>query len=105
MSSSQNDKQKILEAMMKAAPVIPVVIIDDPRKAVIMARALVAGGLPAIEVTLRTSRALECLAAIAAEVEGAIPGAGTVLEPAQIQAVAAAGAQFMVSPGTSPQAA
>ncbi len=103
MSTSQNAKQNILEAMMKAAPVIPVVIIDDPRKAVIMARALVAGGLPAIEVTLRTPRALECLAAIAAEVEGAIPGAGTVLEPAQIEAVAAAGAQFMVSPGTSPK--
>lgn len=103
MSTSQNAKQKILEAMMKAAPVIPVVIIDDPRKAVMMARALVAGGLPAIEVTLRTPRALECLAAIAAEVEGAIPGAGTVLEPAQIEAVTAAGAKFMVSPGTSPR--
>jgi 2-dehydro-3-deoxyphosphogluconate aldolase/(4S)-4-hydroxy-2-oxoglutarate aldolase len=69
MSTSQASKQTFLEAVMKAAPVIPVVIVDDPKKAVIMARALVAGGLPAIEVTLRTQRALECLAAIATEVE------------------------------------
>src|SRR5512139_1848603 len=102
MNKSQIAKQQTLEAMMRAAPVIPVVIVDDPRKAVTMARALVAGGLPAIEVTLRTARALECLAAIAAEVEGAIAGAGTVLEQSQIKAVTAAGAKFMVSPGTSP---
>ena len=103
MNKSQIAKQQALEAMMRAAPVIPVVIVDDPRKAVTMARALVAGGLPAIEVTLRTARALECLAAIAAEVDGAIAGAGTVLEQSQIKAVAAAGAKFMVSPGTSPR--
>ena len=85
-----------------AAPVIPVVIVDDPETAVLLARALVQGGLPAIEVTLRTARALDCLAAVAAEVEGAIPGAGTVLDAAQIAAVEKAGAQFMVSPGASP---
>ncbi len=103
MRQNQTAKQQQVEALMCAAPVIPVVIVDDPAKAVIMARALVAGGLPAIEVTLRTPRALECLAAIASEVEGAIPGAGTVLEPAQIEAVEKAGARFMVSPGTSPR--
>ncbi len=103
MSQNQITKQHVLEAMMRAAPVIPVVIVDDPHKAVIMARALVAGGLPAIEVTLRTPRALECLAAIASEVDGAIPGAGTVLEPGQIKEVEDAGAKFMVSPGTSPR--
>jgi 2-dehydro-3-deoxyphosphogluconate aldolase/(4S)-4-hydroxy-2-oxoglutarate aldolase len=103
MSQNQIAKQHILEALMKAAPVIPVVIVDDPHKAVIMARALVAGGLPAIEVTLRTPRALECLAAIAREVEGAIAGAGTVLEPGQVKEVEDAGAKFMVSPGTSPR--
>jgi 2-dehydro-3-deoxyphosphogluconate aldolase / (4S)-4-hydroxy-2-oxoglutarate aldolase len=103
MNKSQIAKQQTLETMMRAAPVIPVVIVDDPRKAVTMARALVAGGLPAIEVTLRTARALECLAAIAAEVEGAIAGAGTVLEQSQIKAVTEAGARFMVSPGTSPR--
>ncbi len=103
MKKQQIAKQQILENIMTAAAVIPVVIVDDPKKAVVMARALVAGGLPAIEVTLRTARALDCLAAIAAEVEGAIPGAGTVLEMSQIKAVETAGAKFMVSPGTSPR--
>lgn len=97
------DKQQQVEAVMAAAPVIPVVIVDEPAKAVALARALVAGGIPAIEVTLRTPRALECLAAIAAEVEGAIPGAGTVLTSAQVAAVETAGAKFMVSPGAAPK--
>jgi 2-dehydro-3-deoxyphosphogluconate aldolase/(4S)-4-hydroxy-2-oxoglutarate aldolase len=103
MTKAQIAKQQQLETLMTVAPVIPVVIVDNPKQAVVMARALVAGGLPAIEVTLRTARALDCLTAIAAEVEGAIPGAGTVLQPSQIKAVEAAGAQFMVSPGTSPK--
>jgi len=103
MSKHQIAKQHFLETLMKAAPVVPVVIVDDPRQAVVMARALVKGGLPAIEVTLRTARALDCLEAIAGEVDGAIPGAGTVLEKAQIKAVEKAGAKFMVSPGTSPK--
>lgn len=103
MKKTQIAKQQMLERIMTTAAVIPVVVVDDPKQAVVMARALVAGGLPAIEVTLRTARALDCLAAIAAEVEGAIPGAGTVLEMGQIKAVEAAGAQFMVSPGTSPR--
>jgi 2-dehydro-3-deoxyphosphogluconate aldolase/(4S)-4-hydroxy-2-oxoglutarate aldolase len=101
MKLDQVDKQSQLEALMIAAPVIPVVIVDDPAQAVKMARALVAGGLPAIEVTLRTARALDCLSAIAAEVEGAIAGAGTVLDAAQISAVEKAGAKFLVSPGAS----
>ncbi|MGI9402654.1 MAG: bifunctional 4-hydroxy-2-oxoglutarate aldolase/2-dehydro-3-deoxy-phosphogluconate aldolase [Rhizobiaceae bacterium] len=101
MNKNQIEKQSQLEILMKAAPVIPVVIVDDPKKAVPMAKALVAGGLPAIEVTLRTARALECLDAISTEVDGAIPGAGTVLDPAQIEAVEKAGAKFMVSPGVS----
>lgn len=101
MSKHQIARQHFLETLMMAAPVVPVVIVDDPRQAVVMARALVRGGLPAIEVTLRTARALDCLEAIAREVEGAIPGAGTVLEKAQIKAVEKAGAKFMVSPGTS----
>lgn len=96
------DKQKQVEAVMTAAPVIPVVIIDEPRKAVLLARALVAGGIRAIEVTLRTAGALDCLAAIASEVEGAIAGAGTVLAADQVAAVERAGAKFMVSPGAAP---
>lgn len=97
-----DEKQAAVEATMRAAPVIPVVVIDDVKAAVSLARALVAGGIPAIEVTLRTPRALDCLKAIASEVEGAIPGAGTVLTPYQADAVEKAGARFMVSPGAAP---
>ena len=96
-------KDKILKNTMCAAPVIPVVVINDVKKAVGLARALVAGGLPAIEITLRTGNALECIRAVANEVEGAITGAGTVLELSQMKAVEKAGAQFMVSPGVSPK--
>jgi 2-dehydro-3-deoxyphosphogluconate aldolase/(4S)-4-hydroxy-2-oxoglutarate aldolase len=92
-----------LEAILLAAPVIPVVIIDDAAKAVPLAKALVAGGLPVIEITLRTAAGLEAIRAIAAEVPGAIAGAGTVLDTAQLAAVARAGARFAVSPGATPK--
>ncbi|MGB7288121.1 MAG: bifunctional 4-hydroxy-2-oxoglutarate aldolase/2-dehydro-3-deoxy-phosphogluconate aldolase [Salaquimonas sp.] len=97
------DKNAFLRKTMTAAPVIPVVVINDVKKAVGLARALVAGGLPAIEITLRTGNALECIKAVADEVEGAIAGAGTVLDHGQMKAVEAAGAKFMVSPGVSPK--
>ncbi|GLQ50849.1 bifunctional 4-hydroxy-2-oxoglutarate aldolase/2-dehydro-3-deoxy-phosphogluconate aldolase [Dyella flava] len=95
-------KQQQVEATMRLAPVIPVVIIDDARHAVPMARALVAGGIPAIEVTLRTPAALDAIRAIAAEVEGAVVGVGTVLTPKDFHAAEQAGARFAVSPGVSP---
>lgn len=95
-------KQDFIHSLMTAAPVIPVVVINDPKAAVSLAKALVAGGLPAIEITLRTPRALECIKAVADEVEGAIAGAGTVLNKDDIAAVEKAGAKFMVSPGTAP---
>lgn len=85
--------------LMDLAPVVPVVVIDDPDAAVPLARALVAGGLPAIEVTLRTPTALEAIKRIAAEVPDAVVGAGTVVTPAQATDAAAAGARFLVSPG------
>ena len=92
--------------ILTAAPVIPVIVIDDVAAAVPMAKALVAGGLPVLEVTLRTEAALDAMRAMAAEVEGAIVGAGTVLTPAQLSAVEGAGAKFVVSPGAfSPIAA
>ncbi len=91
-----------LEAMLLAAPVIPVVIIDELAQAIPLARALVAGGLPVIEITLRTPAGLEAIRAIAAEVPGAIVGAGTVLDAAQLAAVTQAGARFAVSPGATP---
>jgi len=89
--------------ILKAAPVVPVLIIEDVKTAVPLARALVAGGLTAIEVTLRTANALDCIRAIKAEVEGANVGAGTILTPAQFDEAIAAGASFMVSPGASPK--
>jgi len=90
-----------LAPILQAAPVIPVVIIDDLAKAVPLARALVAGGLPVIEITLRTAAGLEAIRAIAAEVPSAITGAGTVLDAAQLAAVIKAGARFAVSPGAT----
>ncbi|MEU6740007.1 bifunctional 4-hydroxy-2-oxoglutarate aldolase/2-dehydro-3-deoxy-phosphogluconate aldolase [Streptosporangium sandarakinum] len=90
-------------SLLDIAPVIPVVVIDDPETAVPLARALVAGGLPVIEVTLRTACALDAVARIAAEVPEAVVGAGTVRTPADVTASVAAGARFLVSPGSTPR--
>lgn len=95
-------KQQQIEATMRLAPVIPVVVINDAKSAVPMARALVAGGTPAIEVTLRTPAALDAIRAIAAEVDGAVIGVGTVLTAGHLEAARQAGARFAVSPGISP---
>ncbi|QBI54273.1 bifunctional 4-hydroxy-2-oxoglutarate aldolase/2-dehydro-3-deoxy-phosphogluconate aldolase [Streptomonospora litoralis] len=84
------------------APVIPVVVLSEAQTAVPLARALVAGGLPAVEVTLRTEAALEAVARIAAEVPEAVVGAGTVTSAEQADAAAEAGAAFLVSPGCTP---
>jgi len=91
-----------IEAIAALAPVIPVVVIDDADDAVPLAEALVRGGLPAIEVTLRTDAALTAIERIAAEVEGAVVGAGTVTTNAQIADALSAGARFLVSPGATP---
>jgi 2-dehydro-3-deoxyphosphogluconate aldolase/(4S)-4-hydroxy-2-oxoglutarate aldolase len=88
--------------VIDAAPVIPVVVIEDASKAADLARALVAGGLPCIEITLRTDAALDALKAVSA-VQGAIPGVGTVVTPDQMQAAKDAGARFAVSPGHTPR--
>ena len=90
-----------LRPIVAAAPVIPVIVLEDAAIAVPLARALVAGGLHVIEVTLRTGAAIGAIEAIAAEVEGAIVGAGTVLSKGQLIAAARAGAQFLVSPGVN----
>ncbi|MFJ6687871.1 bifunctional 4-hydroxy-2-oxoglutarate aldolase/2-dehydro-3-deoxy-phosphogluconate aldolase [Streptomyces sp. NPDC091294] len=86
-------------SVLDLAPVVPVVVVDDLADAVPLARALVAGGLPAIEVTLRTPVALDAIRAIAGEVQGAVVGAGTVVTAEQVAEVVAAGARFLVSPG------
>ncbi|MCC6826922.1 MAG: bifunctional 4-hydroxy-2-oxoglutarate aldolase/2-dehydro-3-deoxy-phosphogluconate aldolase [Novosphingobium sp.] len=83
---------------MRTAPVIPVLVIEDVAHAVPIAEALVAGGLPVLEVTLRTPAALDVIRAMKT-VAGAIVGAGTVLNPADLDAALAAGSEFIVSPG------
>jgi 2-dehydro-3-deoxyphosphogluconate aldolase/(4S)-4-hydroxy-2-oxoglutarate aldolase len=84
--------------IMRLAPVIPVIVIDRVADAVPLAEALVAGGLPVLEVTLRTPAALDALTAMKA-VKGAVVGAGTVLDPAMLAGAVDAGAEFIVSPG------
>lgn len=85
--------------VMQDAPVIPVIVLTDVAQAVLMARALVAGGIRMLEVTLRTPQALNCIEAIARNVPEAVVGAGTVRSPQDAQASAIAGARFIVSPG------
>jgi 2-dehydro-3-deoxyphosphogluconate aldolase / (4S)-4-hydroxy-2-oxoglutarate aldolase len=92
---------KDIDAIMRMAPVIPVLVIDDAAHAVPIAEALVAGGLPVLEVTLRTPAALDAMRAMKA-VAGAVVGAGTVLDPAMLDAAIGAGAEFIVSPGLTP---
>ena len=88
-----------LEQMLTLAPVVPVLTIEDEAHAVPLGRALVEGGLPMLEVTLRTPAAMGAIRRIAAEVEGAVVGAGTVLNAADLDRAAKAGARFAVSPG------
>ena len=85
--------------VMQDAPVIPVIVLNDLAHAVPMARALLAGGVRMLEVTLRTPQALACIEAIAKEVPEAVVGAGTVRTRVDAQAAANAGARFAVSPG------
>ncbi|NGO11230.1 bifunctional 4-hydroxy-2-oxoglutarate aldolase/2-dehydro-3-deoxy-phosphogluconate aldolase [Streptomyces sp. HC44] len=88
-----------VSSLLDLAPVIPVVVVEDVADAVPLARALVAGGLPAIEVTLRTPVALDAIRAIAEGVPEALVGAGTVISPENVTETVKAGARFLVSPG------
>lgn len=90
----------MIAKVCSAAPVIPVLTIDRVEDAQPLARALVAGGLPALEITLRTAAAMEAIAAVS-EVEGAMAGVGTLLTAAQIRDAKSAGATFGVSPGAT----
>ena len=90
------------DSLLALVPVVPVVVLDDLDHAVPVARALVAGGLPVIELTLRTPVALDAIAAIAAEVPDILVGAGTITSPELVSRAVDAGAQFLVSPGTTP---
>ncbi|HLI12325.1 MAG TPA: bifunctional 4-hydroxy-2-oxoglutarate aldolase/2-dehydro-3-deoxy-phosphogluconate aldolase [Alphaproteobacteria bacterium] len=101
MADSIHSQSPEVAAILARAPVIPVLTVDDTERAVALARALVAGGLSVIEITLRTGRALEAARAIIGEVEGAVVGIGTVLSPRQMHESRAAGARFAVSPGAT----
>lgn len=87
-----------IEKVMTMAPVIPVLVIEDVAHAGPIAQALVAGGLPVLEVTLRTPAALDVIREMS-QVEGAVVGAGTVLNPADLDKALEAGSRFIVSPG------
>jgi 2-dehydro-3-deoxyphosphogluconate aldolase / (4S)-4-hydroxy-2-oxoglutarate aldolase len=87
-----------VETLMRTAPVIPVLVIEDAAYARPIAEALVAGGLPVLEVTLRTAAALDVIAEMK-KVPGAIVGAGTIVDVAGLESAMAAGAEFIVSPG------
>jgi 2-dehydro-3-deoxyphosphogluconate aldolase/(4S)-4-hydroxy-2-oxoglutarate aldolase len=93
------DKQLSPRDVMRDAPVIPVIVLNEVEHAVPLARALVAGGIRMLEVTLRTPAALQCIEAIAREVPDAVAGAGTVRNASDAQAAVKAGAHFIVSPG------
>ncbi|TIX21998.1 MAG: keto-deoxy-phosphogluconate aldolase, partial [Mesorhizobium sp.] len=96
-------KTEKLLSLLNGQPVIPVLKIANVADAVPLARALSRGGLRAIEITLRTADALEAIRRVAAEVEDAIVGAGTILDARQFDEAAAAGSTFIVSPGITSQ--
>ena len=101
MPLSPKDASARARDICKLAPVVPVLVVDDVSTARPLAEALVAGGLPALEVTLRTPAALEAIRAMA-EVPGGVVGAGTLITPADVRAAKDAGARFGVSPGATP---
>ena len=94
------DASRESERLCRLAPVIPVLVIDDASKARGLAEALVKGGLPVLEVTLRTPAALDAISEMA-KVEGGVVGAGTLLTPEDVEMAVAAGAKFGVSPGAT----
>lgn len=91
-----------IDEIMNAGPVIPVIVLDDVKQAVPLARALVAGGIRVLEVTMRTPVALDCIRAMRAEVPEAMVGAGTITRASDLDAAIRAGSQFGVSPGATP---
>ena len=94
-------KTEKLVSILQLQPVVPVLVVDRVATAIPLAKALVAGGLKAIEITLRTDAALDAIKAVADEVEGAEVGAGTILNARQFEAAVDAGSRFIVSPGTT----
>lgn len=100
-SEKTMERTAAIDAILSRAPVIPVLVVEDAGQAVPLAKALVAGGLSVLEITLRSAAALEAIKRIAAEVPEAVVGAGTVLNAAQFAAAQLAGAKFVISPGAT----
>ena len=98
---TENPKTAI--ELMTRGPVIPVVVLDQPQHAVPLARALLAGGVDTMEITLRTPHALDAISAVAQDVPGMAVGAGTIIRPDQAERAVRAGASFLVSPGCTPR--
>jgi 2-dehydro-3-deoxyphosphogluconate aldolase/(4S)-4-hydroxy-2-oxoglutarate aldolase len=96
------NKSRSIEQIVSVAPVIPVLVLEDPVSALMVGEALLEGGLPVLEITLRTPAALDCIKTLS-KLKGAIVGAGTVLSPDQLSASLDAGASFAVSPGSTPR--
>lgn len=88
--------------LTQTKPLMPVIVLDNPKHAVPLAKALMAGGVKFIEVTLRTPAALECIRILREEVPDAIVGAGTIASPQDLENVCEAGAMFAISPGITP---
>jgi 2-dehydro-3-deoxyphosphogluconate aldolase/(4S)-4-hydroxy-2-oxoglutarate aldolase len=89
--------------VLEVSPVVPVVVIEEVEQAVPLAQALLRGGIPVIEITLRSEAGLAAIEAVAAQVPGMVVGAGTVVTPEQVRRVSDAGAQFLVTPGSPPR--
>jgi 2-dehydro-3-deoxyphosphogluconate aldolase/(4S)-4-hydroxy-2-oxoglutarate aldolase len=97
-----SDATYSIEQIVDIAPVIPVLVLEDADTALMVGEALFEGGLPVLEITLRTPAALECIRVLS-RLKGAVVGAGTVLSPDQLSASLDAGASFAVSPGSTPR--
>jgi len=97
-----NSASKSIEQIVTLAPVIPVLVLDDPESALMVGEALLEGGLPVLEITLRTQAALDCIKVLS-RLKGAVIGAGTVLSSDQLSASMDVGASFIVSPGVTPR--
>src|SRR4029079_122656 len=95
------DLQKGLDETLRRARIVPVLVIDDVKQAVPLARALAEGGLRILEITLRTAAAAECIRAIRAEIDGVIVGSGTVLDEKQLDLSEELGCAFAVAPGAT----
>ena len=102
MAITPQEASKQALEICQLAPIVPVLVVHDPAHARPLAQALVAGGLPALEVTLRTPAALDVIREMA-QVDGGVVGAGTLVTPADVEAAVEAGAKFGVSPGATPK--